>query len=103
MSITIRPARPDDADSLALVGQATFLEAYAHMITGADFLAHCANQHSAALYADWLGNPTARLWLAVTPTDAPVGYLAMLQPDLPIADIGVADVEIKRIYVLHRF
>jgi hypothetical protein len=46
--IHIRQATPDDAAALALVGAATFLDTYAHMIPGADLLAHCTVRHGLA-------------------------------------------------------
>ena len=56
------------------------------------------------VYEDWLIGGEARLWLAEAAEGrAPVGYLVMTAPDLPLADLGPGDVEIKRIYVLHRF
>ncbi len=103
MNIAIRLATAADAELLSLVGQATFLESYAHMIDGADILAHCKRQHAPAVYDDWLADRSARIWIAQTdPGAAPVGYLVMRPPELPI-ETRSDDVEIKRIYVLHRF
>jgi len=103
MSIVIQEAGPGDAGRLAMVGQATFLETFAGILNGDDILAHCARQHAPELYADWLKKPEARLWLAETERGgAPVGYLVMDKPALPVA-LTQGDVEIKRIYLLHRF
>ena len=41
MTIRIRECGPADAQALALVGQATFLQSYADDLPGADILAHC--------------------------------------------------------------
>lgn len=100
--IVIRPCAPGDAAALALVGQATFLESYASVIDGDDILAHCERQHGRAHYAGWLADPSVRLWIAEAPLGAPVGYVSLNPPDLPLPT-GPADVELKRIYVLHRF
>jgi GNAT superfamily N-acetyltransferase len=102
MSITIRPCGPGDAAALALVGQATILETYAEVLPLDGLLHHCAHQHGEALYADWLGRPDHHLWLAETETGAPVGYAALTPVDLPIAP-DPRDVELRRIYLLHRF
>jgi len=40
--VTLRPANAADAPALALVGAATFLEAFTWMLPGADIVAHCA-------------------------------------------------------------
>lgn len=103
MDIEIRPCRPGDAAALAAVGQATFLETYAGIVDGGDILAHAQGPHAAATYAAYLANPDYRLFLAVcAPGEAPVGYTVFCPPDLPVP-VGEGDIELKRIYVLHRF
>jgi ribosomal protein S18 acetylase RimI-like enzyme len=104
MSVIIREARLGDEQRLAAVGAATFLESYAGMLPGDDILTHCAVQHSASRYEDWLIGGEARIWLAEAAEGrAPVGFLVMAPPDLPIPGLTDGDVEIRRIYVLHRF
>ena len=100
--ITIRLCGPGDAEPLALVGQATFLQSYAEVLPGEDILAHCRREHARELYDAWLADPGVRIWIAETATGAPVGYVTLNPPDLPIPT-GPDDVEIKRIYLLHRF
>lgn len=103
MSILIREAGLGDEHRLALVGAATFLEAYAGVLPGDDIVSHCAVKHSPVVYEDWLVGGEARIWLAEAEEGrAPVGYVAMTAPDLPLPT-GPGDVEIRRIYVLHRF
>lgn len=102
MSIVIRPCEPRDAEALALVGQATFLETYAGVLPAIDILAHCRTEHGQALYADWLAKPDHRLWAADVEGGALVGYAALTPPDLPLPT-GETDVELKRIYLLNRF
>ena len=102
--VRIRLAVADDADALALVGQATFLEAYAGTLPGEDIRQHCAREHSAARYHAWLLDQATRIWIAeAEPGGAPIGYLVLGVPELPLSDLGQRDREIKRIYVLHRF
>ena len=103
MTIVIRPCGPHDAAALALVGKATFLETYAGQLPAADILSHCESQHGEGLYRSWLADPSCRLWLAETEQGrAPVGYAMSAPPELPVAT-GPTDVELKRIYLLHRF
>lgn len=101
--ITIRAAaRGVDEGRLALIGATTFLETYAETVDGDDVVAHCANQHSVAKYAQLLDGPGAQAWLAeVQPGRAPIGYVLVTQPELPAAQPG--DLEVKRIYVLQRY
>jgi len=103
MTIDIRRCVQGDEAALALVGQATFLETYAGALPAGDIISHCSVQHGEALYADWLAKPGYRLWVAeMEEGRAPVGYAALTPPDLPVAT-GEKDVELKRIYLLHRF
>jgi len=96
----MRRARPGDEPALSLIGSATFLEAFAGIIPGADILLHCRREHSEAKYAE-LMTAGALIWMAHL-QQAPVGYMVMHQPDLPLPDIGPRDAEIKRIYLLGR-
>lgn len=103
MSAVTRRAEAADAEALALVGQATFLETYAGQLLAADILAHCARQHAPEVYAGWLASGAYRLWIAEADEGrAPIGYAVLAPPDLPMPTTD-KDVEIKRIYLLHRF
>jgi ribosomal protein S18 acetylase RimI-like enzyme len=103
MNVDIRRCIPADAAALAIVGQATFLETYAHMLDVADIVHHCAHQHAEGAYAGWLASPGHAFWLAeVIPGRAPVGFAMLSPPDLPITLLD-GDVELKRIYVLSKF
>jgi diamine N-acetyltransferase len=103
MQAAIRRAVPGDEAALALLGSATFLEAYLHMLNGADIVAHCADKHGAARYAGWLADPAWRLWLAEAEgTDAPVGYATLGPVGFDAPDASPRDVELHRIYVLWR-
>jgi len=104
MNIIVREAGLGDEHRLGAVGAASFLESYAGSLAVDDILSHCASQHAANVYEDWLIGGEARLWLAEAEEGrAPVGYLVMIPPELPLEDARPGDVEIRRIYVLHRF
>jgi ribosomal protein S18 acetylase RimI-like enzyme len=95
---------PGDEAALALLGQATFLEAFAGTLRSSDISAHCRRAHQPRVYRGWLQDPQARVWLAQTAQGgAPVGYLVLAAADLPLADLDAQDLEIKRVYLLHRF
>lgn len=103
-SITIRRAQPGDEIALSLVGQAAFLEAFAGVINGGDIVQHCLRQHSVEKYAHYLHDPASAVWIAeAAPGGAPVGYLVLTTPDLPVAPLDPRDLEIKRVYLLHRY
>lgn len=102
--IVIRRAAPGEEQALALLGQATFLESFVDFIPGADLVTHCRDQHAPEKYAGWLVDPASAVWVAESaPGSAPLGYLVLTRPDLPLPDVTAADAEIKRVYVLHRF
>lgn len=103
VEISIRRAGAGDEEALALVGQATFLETFAGVLDGSAIVEHCRHAHSVVKYRDWLCDKDAAIWLAeVTPGNAPVGYLVLARPDLPMADMS-RDIELKRIYLLGQF
>jgi ribosomal protein S18 acetylase RimI-like enzyme len=102
--ITLRPCTPSDADLLALVAAATFLDTFAGIHPGDAILEHCRRHHTPEAYAHYLALPTTRAWFAETaPIPAAVGYLLLTAPDLPDLATTPTDVELKRIYLLSRF
>lgn len=102
--VKLRRATPDDAAALALVGGATFLEAFTWMLPGADIIAHCAKNHTPDAYRAALAQPHTRITLAETVTSrAPVGYAMLTDPNLPTFPLQPGDIELKRIYLLSRF
>lgn len=97
---SICAAAATDAPALALLAQATFLEAYAMLVPVADMLAHGAAQNSAAAFSRYMADG-ARIWLAeAADTAAPVGFALLCESNLPGAKAG--DIELRRIYVLQR-
>ena len=100
----LRRALAEDAPALALVGAATFLEAFTWMLPGADIVAHCAKHHTVEAYAAYLGRPDTRIVLAeVFAGGAPVGYAMLAAPELPTFAVLPTDIELKRIYLFSRF
>lgn len=100
----IRVCAQDDADSLALIGQATFLDTFAGILPGNAILGHCQTVHGLSCYQAWLQDAAYRLWLTeVYPGAAPVAYMMVAPAQLPLADLSAHDLELKRIYILGRF
>ncbi len=64
-------------------------------------MAHCRVQHAASQYAAWLADAKYRLCVAEL-KGAAVGFAVLSPPDLPVA-VTQDDIELKRIYLLHRF
>jgi ribosomal protein S18 acetylase RimI-like enzyme len=102
--IALRACSHDDAETLALVGAATFLDAFAGTLPGRSIVKHCMVHHTPEQYAKYLEQPQTRIWIAETAVEqGPVGYSMLTAPDLPIPDPTPSDLELKRIYLLSRF
>ena len=101
--LTLHPATLADAPALALVGAATFLEAYTWMLPGADILAFCAQHQTPAAYAKYLAAPTTRITLALTGAEVPVGFALVCAPEISDDVTLPGDIELKRIYLFSRF
>ncbi len=105
--VTLRRATSDDAEAIALVAAATFLEAFTWMLPGRDIIAHCAKNHVASVYATYLAQPSTRITLAdagpFAGNPSPVGYTILCDPDLPTIETLPTDAELKRIYLFSRF
>ena len=102
--IQVRRCTTSDADALALIGKASFLETFAGILDGGDIVNHCARAHCADLYARWLDDAAYQLWIAeIQPGQAPIGFMVVAPADLPLPDSSSQDLEIKRIYILSKF
>jgi len=100
MDWSVRKAGNDDADRLALIGSATFLETFAGILDGDAIVAHCAKEHSASAYRAY-AEAGAHAWLAeMEPGGAPIGFALVGTANLPGA--RPEDLELKRIYTLSR-
>ena len=103
-AVQLRYASLADAAALALVGAATFLEAFTWMLPGADIIAHCAKNHTIGAYQAYLAHPDTRITLVeVISGGAPVGYAMLTAPELPTFAVQPTDIELKRIYLFSRF
>jgi GNAT superfamily N-acetyltransferase len=110
-TVALRPATLADAPALALVGGATFLEAFTWMLPGPDIIAHAAKNHTISAYEHYLDDPNTRITLAVTgpavdfgdQPGATVGYALLCTPELPTLQTFPTDIELKRIYLFSRF
>ncbi|RPE74847.1 GNAT family N-acetyltransferase [Vulcaniibacterium tengchongense] len=102
--VDVRPCAPADAEALALVGRASFLGTFAGVLDGRDILAHCESRHAPEAYRRWPAGPGCAAWLAAAaPGGAAVGDLVLSPASLPLEDRREDDLEVKRVYLLHRF
>ncbi len=101
--VRLRRATEADAAALALVGAATFLEAFTWMLPGEDIVAHCAKNYTAEAYRKYFAAADTCVTLAEVLSGAPVGYAMLTAPELPSFEVLESDVELKRIYLFSRF
>lgn len=103
MDWTVRQAGVEDADHLALIGSASFLETFAGLLDGDAIVDHCQREHSPAAYRDYL-KAGGQAWLVeVSPGRAPVGFSLLGSTNLPGSVSDGSDIELKRIYTLSKF
>lgn len=104
LQVQIRPCTPDDATTLALIGQATFLETYSGILPGQNILIHCAEQHSGHYYQHLLADTNHSLWLVeIDPGSAPIGYMVTGSAQGLLPGCSEYARQVKRIYLFSRF
>ena len=99
MDWRLRRAGTADTAALSLVAGATFLQAFAGVLEGADIVAHVARNSSAGAFAHYLADGAIATLAEAAHGGAPLGYTLLTAPDLPVAALP-RDIELKRIYVL---
>lgn len=95
----LRCAAAADTPALSLLAGATFLEAFAGILDGADIVAHVARNSSPDAFAHYLGEGAVATLAEAAHGGAPLGYTLIVRPDLPVSPVD-GDIELKRIYVL---
>ena len=97
MTIDFRSATPGDAESLAELGQATFVETFGHLYSREDLTAFLAN-HSVESWAQELADPAFAIRIGEAAGKA-VAYAKIGPPKLPFEPRGTA-VELRQFYIL---
>jgi GNAT superfamily N-acetyltransferase len=96
---TIRRAGPGDAEALAAIGQATFIETFGQLYPPRDLADFLAQAHSVKRAQADLANPAKAAWLVEAGGDV-VGYALACPAKLPHPDVTPACGELDRIYLL---
>lgn len=95
--IAWRVARPDDAETLAALGRATFTETFGHLYTPEN-LAAFLETHSAERWRAELADPAFAVRLAEEEGRA-VAYAKLGPPSLPF-EVSGPTIELRQFYVL---
>jgi ribosomal protein S18 acetylase RimI-like enzyme len=96
---TIRRATAADAEALAAIGQATFIETFAHLYPPQHLSDFLAEAHSVERARADLANPAKAAWLVEKDGEA-IGYALACPAKLPHPDVTTACGELDRIYLL---
>ena len=94
----LRRATAEDAQALAEVGEATFVETFGHMYSPKDLADFLAAEQSPDRYRAWALDDRYALWLAEADGRA-VGFALAGPCTLPHAEVTPACGELKRIYL----
>jgi ribosomal protein S18 acetylase RimI-like enzyme len=95
---SIRRAGPGDAEALAAIGQATFVETFAHLYPPEDLAAFLAEAHSVERARADLANPAKAVWLVESGGEV-IGYALAGPAKLPHQAVSADDGELDRIYI----
>jgi diamine N-acetyltransferase len=95
----IRRAGPADAEALSAIGQATFVETFAHLYPPEDLAAFLAEAHGLERARADLANPAKAAWLVEADGDV-IGYALACPAKLPHHAVTEDDGELDRIYIL---
>lgn len=98
MDLSIRPAVPSDAPTLAALGPATFREAFGWAFAEADIAARMALGYAPEKVARDLADPAQAWWLAEA--EAPFGFIALKRGEAPACIGSDGAVELSRLYLL---
>ena len=94
----IRRAGPADAETLAAIGAATFVETFGHLYPPDDLTAFLSEAYGLDRTRADLADPAKAAWLAEADGDA-VGYALAGPCGLPHPEVTPACGELKRIYL----
>ncbi|CAN7232502.1 GNAT family N-acetyltransferase [Phenylobacterium sp. LjRoot219] len=97
----LRRAGPDDAETVAALGAATFSETFGHLYAPEDLAGFLTAAHGVSRARADLSDPGKAIWLLEAAGEA-IGYVLAGPCDLPHPDAAASDGEIKRLYLLQR-
>lgn len=97
--MTIRQATPDDAALLCALSTVTFVETFGHLYRSEDLAAYLAIAYPEDLQRQQLESGDYAAWILEL-GGQPAGFVFAGPCGLPHPEVGPADGELKRLYVL---
>lgn len=99
MSLAIRRATPDDADTLSTLAARTFTETFGHLYPADDLAVFLRDAYAPQKQRIILAHPDYAVWLLEDGATA-VGHAAAGPCGLPHPEVAAGDGELKRLYLL---
>ncbi len=99
MSLILRRATVEDADTVSSLGAVTFSQTFGHLYPPQDLETFLAQAYGLEKTRDSLVDPDKAVWLLEDDGEA-IGYAQAGPCDLPHDDVKPGDGELKRVYVL---
>jgi len=101
--VTIRRATADDAETMAELGAATFVETFGHLYPPEDLQTFLAKSHSAANWLRTLTDPDRATWVVEHPSGRKIGFLGVGTCKLPVPGLEARAGEVQQLYVFAEF
>lgn len=100
MTVAIRRARSDEAETLAALGAATFTATFGHLYSRQNLEKFLAKNHSPAAYRAALADPQSAVWLAEDGAGRALGYAVAGPCTLPVPEMPARSGELARLYLV---
>lgn len=101
-AVAIRQATPADAQKLAVLGAATFVETFGHLYPPDDLHAFLVGTHSLEAWTARLSDSGVAVWMASSDS-TPIGFVTVGSCKLPVERLERNAGEIQQLYVLARY
>jgi len=100
LTVTIRRARCDEAEALAVLGAETFKATFGHLYSHANLEAFLKKNHAPAVYRETLGDPRFAVWIAEEGQGRLLGYAVAGPCTLPVPEMPPRSGELARLYLV---
>lgn len=97
--LSIRRANNADAEQLCAFGADAFVHAFGHLYPESDLSSFLADSYDPVKWAAFLRDPETVSWVCEDEAGVFAGYAQAGPCDLPVADMSVNAIELKRLYV----
>jgi ribosomal protein S18 acetylase RimI-like enzyme len=99
MTIEIRPAFEEDAETLSRIGAETFIATFGHLYTERNLRMFLEKSHSVDYCRDLLADSECAVWIAEDESGGAVAYASAGPCSLPVPDMPENSGELMRLYL----